>query len=652
MKKTMATSRVDKVTEFLTCVICQELYTDPCTLRCDHTFCRKCVTSYIQTRPDAVQSNTISCPSCRQDTEVPHPNSPVEEWAGQIKPSIIIQGLVDIQVDATTEATTARFCTLCGQLGEATPGTSWCTDCKVALCGKCVRIHRASSLYLDHKLCDLSEEVKVKERRKVMCQEHKHKKIQYLCKDCNRPLCQSCCVVYHRKCESVVTISSQVARMKSELVLRRNILQTKCLGKSKRVERHKLKINEIQDDKATLKEQIQLYADRIIEHIRQTEKMLLDELDETTDEHLIQVHADVKLDEIEMQMYRQHCEFIDQALVSECDVDLHRAYQAWESGAVEMEDIRDTEAADTRRIDDIMFTPDIDNVQHILDVLQLGKIDVTYRDGPSLQCSPMLFETVDAAVEGDESTPGMPGITTLYIDGIQTIVVTDYINKCVKSVHKRNDQPCQSKLPLDDSPFGLTQLKEKQVMVALPGSHKILTVEVTPDLFLQSTITTSKAYAGLSVLSPASLAAGTWDCVDILDMAGHVLRSVTTYINETLFAYPAYMCVNNKGNILVCDSGKKSVTCLTSEGDVVWIYAPTGDKALRKPTGIVTTKTGGILFVDKIAETIIQLNDTGEYIKDVLTSDDGISQPVSLCIDNHGALFVTGGGEIKTFIFA
>ncbi|XP_048248573.1 RING finger protein 223-like [Haliotis rufescens] len=91
----MATSRADKVTEFLTCVICQELYTDPCTLRCDHTFCRKCVTAFIHTRPDAVQSKTIPCAFCRQDTKVPHPIRPVEEWAGQIKPSIIIQGLID-----------------------------------------------------------------------------------------------------------------------------------------------------------------------------------------------------------------------------------------------------------------------------------------------------------------------------------------------------------------------------------------------------------------------------------------------------------------------------------------------------------------------------------------------------------------------------
>ncbi|XP_048248535.1 uncharacterized protein LOC124127979 isoform X3 [Haliotis rufescens] len=640
----MATSWNEKVTEFLTCVICQELYTDPCTLKCDHTFCRKCVTAYIQTRPDAVKSKTIPCSFCRQDTKVPDPSRPVKEWAGQIKPSIIIQGLIDTQAGDTTDDTNAKCCTLCGQLGETTPGTSWCPDCEVTLCERCVKMHRASPLSCDHELCDLSEEVKVKKRHKVFCHEHKDKKVEYLCKDCNKSLCQSCCVVYHRKCDSVVTINSQEERMKSELAMRRNILRTKCHGKSKRIERHKLKIHQIKDDKVALEEQIHLNANKVMEYIRLKEKKLLDELDEITERHIIQTHADVKLEEIEMQMYRQHCEFIDQALISDCEMDLYDAYQAWESGPVEL-GVRDTDTADTRRIDDVRFTPDTDS---ILDDLQLWEIDVTYRDG--LQWSPVLFHTTDAATEDDQVTHGMFDTTTLYVDGIQIVVVTDWENTCVKSFWTRNNHRHHSRLPLDAPPWGITKLTEIQVMVTLPHSYQIVTVEVAPYLLLLSTITTSKGYFSLAVLSPSSLAAGGSACVDILDMTGDVLRSVTTHNSETLFTYPAYMCVNNKGNILVSDWGKTSVTCVTSEGDVVWRYAPTGGKALSIPAGISTTKKGDIMVVDKDAETMIQLKETGEYVSDVITSQDGINQPLSLCIDKHDSVLVTCGREIKTFI--
>ncbi|XP_048248576.1 uncharacterized protein LOC124151241 isoform X3 [Haliotis rufescens] len=194
----MATSQIEKVSEFLTCVICQELYTDPCTLRCDHTFCRKCVTGYIQTRPDAVQSKTIPCAFCRQDTKVPHPSRPVEEWAGQIKPSIIIQGLIDTQGDVIKTGS-ASCCSVCEKLGETTPGASWCSECQVSLCERCVKIHRASPASHDHEICDLSGEVKVKRRRKFICREHKDEVIKLVCKDCHKAVCQTCYVVYHRK---------------------------------------------------------------------------------------------------------------------------------------------------------------------------------------------------------------------------------------------------------------------------------------------------------------------------------------------------------------------------------------------------------------------------------------------------------------------
>ncbi|XP_071108170.1 E3 ubiquitin-protein ligase TRIM56-like [Haliotis cracherodii] len=647
----MATSRAEKVREFLTCVICQELYTDPCTLRCDHTFCRKCVTAYIQTRPDAVQSKMIPCAFCRQDTKVPDPSRPVEEWAGQIKPSIIIQGLTDTQESArrTTGDESCNNCCLCDKLGETTPGTAWCPDCEESLCGRCSKIHHGSSATRDHELCDLSGEVKVKKRRKVMCKGHKGEQVKYLCLDCNKSLCQSCCVVYHRKCDSVVTISSQKTRIKLELSRKVNGLKKKLLGKSKKIEKQKSRVCEIKANKASVKEHITSTANRLVEHIKHKEKKLLDELDTKTDTHISQVRAAIKLEEIEMQMYRQHCEFIDKALVWDCEMDLYDAYQASESGAVELGDVRDTDTADTRRIDDIRFIPYTANVQHILDDLQLGKIGVKYQTGSCLKSSPVMFDTTDARVEGDVEKPDLRDVTVLLVNGIQTVVVTDTENKCVKSFYTTNNQPCHSRLPLDDPPCRVTQLKEKQVMVAVPESRQIVTVEVTPDLVLLSTITTSKGYYSLAVLSPSSLAAGGTACVDILDMAGHVLRSVTTHKNRTLFTYPFYMCVNNKGNILVSDWGKKSVRCVTSEEDFVWRYASTGDRALR-PYGISTTGTGDILVVDMNTSKVIQLTESGEYVRDVLTSQDGVRSPLGLWSDKHGSIFVSDSENIKEFI--
>ncbi|XP_046352440.2 tripartite motif-containing protein 2-like [Haliotis rufescens] len=636
----MATSQIEKVREFLTCVICHELYTDPCTLRCDHTFCRKCVTGYIQTRPEAVQSKTIPCAFCRQDTKVPHPSRPVEEWAGQIIPSIIIQGLIDtLGAEGDVPETSSTCCRICQQLGETTPGALCCPECEVALCDRCVKTHRVSPILQNHDLCDLSS--RSKGRRRVKCTEHKSNNVEFHCKDCQKPACQTCCIIYHRACKTVVTIESMKPEMRTVLLEKRFVMGKRLKVRSKKVEMKNEKLRNSSRITELTVQNIKSICQTAINKIKEKETQLMDELNHITQTYAGQLRCGVKLEEIEMQMYRQHCEFIDQALVSECEMDLYDAYQAWESGAVELGDVRDTDTADTRRIDDIRFTADTDNVQHILDDLQLGRIDVTYQDQGTRLPPPVLVDVIDGKMEGDEMEPGLRDVTVLVVDGIQTVVVTDLVNMCVKSLYTRSNQLCHFKLPLVNSPWGVTQLKENQVMVAV--SSQIVTVEVTPDLVLLSTVTTRKGYFSLAVLSPSSLAAGTTNCVDILDMGGHVLRSVTTHNNKTLFSYPTYMCVNNKGNILVSDLGKPSVTCLTSEGHVVWRYAPTGDRALSLPYGICTTGTGGILLVDRDTNKVIQLTETGEYVRDVLISKDNRD----IFCDKYGTFFLCTNAQVK-----
>ncbi|XP_046571333.1 protein wech-like [Haliotis rubra] len=644
----MVTAGLEKKVKdnFLTCSICLEMYTDPCTLRCDHTFCRKCVTSYIQIRPDAVQSKTILCPCCRQHTKVTHPGRPVEEWAGQIKASIVIKGLIDTyRSEEDVQETSSTCCMICQQLGETTPGALWCAECGLALCDKCVKTHRMTPILLNHDLCDLSSRSKVK--RRIKCTEHKSNRLEFHCQDCGKAACQTCCIIYHRACKTVVTIESMKPGMKAALMEKRLGMEKRLKVRSKKVDIRNEKLQSNSRITESAVQNIRLICQTAINKIKQKETHLLEELNNISQTYADQLQADVNLEEIEMQMYRQHCEFIDQVLVSDCEMDLYDAYQVWESGAVKMEDVRCTVAADTRRIDHIGFTPDTVKVMKVLNSLQFGDIDVTYQD----RClsTPVLVDTRDVRVVDDEK-PNLSDMIVLVLDGVQTCVVTDYM--CVKSFFTRNNLSCHSKLPLDNSPQGMTQLNEKQVMVAVPDSRQIVTVEVTPDLVLLSTIKTRAGYYSLAVLNPSCLAAGTMKCVHILDMAGHVLRSITIHNGDSLFADPDYMCVNNKGNLLVSDWRNKSVTCLTSEGDIVWRYAPAGDKALSYPYGITTTSTGDILFIDRVMYNVIQLTESGEFVRELLTLEDGGETGMcDIFCDKYGFLFLCTDTEVKEYVF-
>ncbi|XP_032903308.1 zinc-binding protein A33-like isoform X1 [Amblyraja radiata] len=55
--------QTDSFTEDLNCSVCLDFFTEPVSLDCGHTFCRRCITLYWE------ESNKKSCPECREEFE-------------------------------------------------------------------------------------------------------------------------------------------------------------------------------------------------------------------------------------------------------------------------------------------------------------------------------------------------------------------------------------------------------------------------------------------------------------------------------------------------------------------------------------------------------------------------------------------------------
>ncbi|XP_046376122.2 tripartite motif-containing protein 2-like [Haliotis rufescens] len=640
----MATSQ--KLTEhYLTCVICSDVFTNPCTLVCNHTFCRKCVVNYTKTRPEAISAKSLLCPFCNKMTKVSAPERPVEEWADDVKPSFVIQGLLDSFGPGSKDTTN---CSYCIQEGETTPASVWCYVCDDALCGRCVRVHNRIPSSRHHDVTVLSREVKVKRRRTVMCKEHTDESIKLLCKDCKKALCQTCCTIYHRKCESVVSLGVEIRAMKAVLTRATGNLSRRKDEISKEIETKK---SNLEDETCRFKQMesdINSATVKVIERIKLREKDILCQLKEMSDKHIGQLKADIRSGEMSVQMYQQQAELIDQTLQSECDMDVYEVYQGCEAGDA------DPDLKKRGRIARVTFRQDTDKLSKSLDDLQLGEIDVMYESELDLTATPVLQDTINVKVAGDESDVMPRDVTEMVVNGIDTVVVTDPFNSSVKSFYTRNNQQGHSKLLLRGTPWGITKLTHNRVAVTVLNIYQIVTVEVNPDLVLLSTITTSKQYMGITSLTPSTLAASSRSppCVDILDMTGNMLRSISPLHNSNnILRYPYYLCTTRTGNILVSDLGTKCVVCLTPEGDVVFNYSPTGDTALKYPHGITRTSTCDILVTDYSLHSVINLTESGQFVKHLLTSQDGIQYPRGIYVNVRGRVYVClDKGVTQTFL--
>ncbi|XP_048254973.1 protein wech-like isoform X3 [Haliotis rufescens] len=639
----MTTSQ--KLTEhFLTCTICTEVFDKPCTLVCNHTFCRKCVVSYTKTRPEAISAKSLLCPFCRKMTKVSAPERPVEEWADDVKPSFVIQGLLDSFGPGSKDTT---HCSYCKEEGETTPASSWCSVCDDALCERCIRVHRRIPSSRHHDVVDLSGETKVKVKRKVMCKVHKDENIKYICKDCKTAVCQTCCIIHHRKCDLVVEIESEIPAMKTEL--RKN--KEDLLKKHNEMKTHVRTQTSKVDDALTLYLQIESNIKsaglKAIEAIKVKERKLWAELKEMSDKHIGELKADIKSGEMSVQMYQQQAELIDQTLQSECDMGVYEMYQGCEAGDVEAVGV--TDVKEKGRIARIMFRQDTDKLSRALDDLQLGEIDVLYEDVLDLKATPVLQDTINVRVAGDTYPYD---VTVFVVNGTDTVVVTDYNNHSVKSFYTRNKQPCHSRLSLGGPPWGITMLKDNQVAVTVHGTRQIVTVQVNPDLVLLSAIPTSKQYRGITSLTPSTLAASSSlpPCVDILGMAGHVLKSIGPgQPIRCILKSPLYLCTTRTGNILVSDWGSRCVVCLTPEGDVVFTYSPRGDTSLMFPLGITSTSAGDILVTDYHLHRVLHLTESGQFVRNMLTSQDGVQNPRGVCVGGRGRMYLCRPDSVKVF---
>ncbi|XP_067652256.1 uncharacterized protein [Haliotis asinina] len=432
--------------------------------------------------------------------------------------------------------------------------------------------------------------------------------------------------------------------MKSELEKNKNNLLKRCSEITALIDKQKTTSKEESNHYLQMESDITSATNKAIDMLKEKEKKLLNKLKAMSDKHMGQLKADIKSGEMSVHIYQQRAELIDQALQSECDLDVYEMYQGYDAGVVDA--VTDADVKNRRRISRIVFSQDTEQLRGAL-----GEIDVQYETVLDMKATPVLHGVISATI-GDTSDEVICDITVVSVNGEKTVVVTDFENRSVKSIYKSNDRICLSKLFLGDSPWGITRLKHNQVAVTVCHRRQIVTVKVIPDLVRLSTITTSKEYYGITSLTPSTLAAGSISppSVDILDTSGHVMRTIKPLCNgNSILKAPAFLCTTIKGNILVSDCKSKCVVCLTPGGDVEFTYSPTGHTALECPFGITTTSTGDILVVDNYPIRVIHLTESGKFVRNILTSRDDIVDLIGLCLDRCGNMHVCTRNLVKVF---
>ena len=117
-----------KLEEQLTCSVCLDLYTNPKILPCLHSFCQECLEGLPQEREARGDTYYLSCPTCRQHTEVPR------EGVGAFPVAFQLNNLKEITQSLTNKVSDPQQVT-CNDHGK--PLDMFCVTCETVICHYC-----------------------------------------------------------------------------------------------------------------------------------------------------------------------------------------------------------------------------------------------------------------------------------------------------------------------------------------------------------------------------------------------------------------------------------------------------------------------------------------------------------------------------------
>ena len=205
-------------------------------------------------------------------------------------------------------------------------------------------------------------------------------------------------------------------------------------------------------------------------------------------------------------------------------------------------------------------------------------------------------------------------------------------------------------LKLPARPADISVLNDTDVIITLPHKRQLLIVAVTSQLRIIRTIHLDKVCWGVDVSGGEIYIA----CADseqgeirILDMSCYERRRISlsrkmgTYMLKT----PLYIAVSAfSGKIFITDLETETLTCLTSDGQLVYQYK---EQRLAWPRGILVDSADNVLLCYCNSHTIVVIRPGGRKHGTLLSHKDGIEYPWSLAYRTRDNTVIVGGGSTQ-----